>query len=83
MWRLRGAAVVLFCLLYLVIGRDLIAVARAKTGSAEMEVRSGVHELTADIKGVAGGSGLATASDQSVPALTSAAALSETEALSD
>ncbi len=73
----------LLCLFYLVIGRDLIAVARAKTGSAKMEVQSEVHQLTTDLKNVAGGAGLATADDQSLPALTSAAALSEAEELAD
>jgi hypothetical protein len=82
-WWSRGAAAVLLCLFYLTIGRDLVAVARAKTGSAEMEIRSEVHQLTTDIETVAGGAGLATADDRSVPALTSAAALPEGESLSD
>src|SRR4030042_939712 len=42
----RGAAVVLLCLFYLAIGRDLVAVAKAKTGTAKMEIRSEVHQLT-------------------------------------
>ena len=82
-WWSRGAAAALLCLFYLTIGRDLVAVARAKTGSAEMEIRSEVHQLTTDIETVAGGAGLATADDRSVPALTSAAALPEGESLSD
>lgn len=73
----------LLCLFYLTIGRDLIAVARAKTCSAKMEVRHEVSELTTDIENVAGGAGLATVDDESVAALTSAAALSETDALSE
>jgi len=82
-WWSRGAAAALLCLFYLTIGRDLVAVARAKTGTAKMEIRSEVHQLTTDLGNVAGGAGLATVDDESVAALTSAAALSETKALSD
>lgn len=73
----------LLCLFYLTIGRDLIAVARAKTGSANMEIRSEVHQLTADLENVAGAASLATAGDESLPALTSAAGLAETEGAPD
>ena len=79
----RGAAAVLFCLFYLAIGRDLIAVARAKTGTAKMEIRSEVHQLTNDVDSVAGAAGLATGQDESLPALTSAAGLAEAEGGSD
>ena len=83
MWRLRGAVAVILCLLYVAIGRDLIAVARAKTDTAKMEVSSEVHQLTADIENVADGAGLATVDDESVAALTSAGALPEGDAWSD
>ena len=69
----------LLCIFYLAIGRDLIAVARAKTGSAKMEIRSEVHQLTTDLDNVAGGASLPAAGDESPMALTSAAGLAEAE----
>jgi len=70
---------VLLCLLYLAIGRDLIAAARAKTGTAKMEIRSEVHQLTTDLENVAAGASLPTAGDESPMELTSAAGLAEAE----
>ena len=78
-WWSRGAAVVLLCLFYLAIGRDLIAAARAKTGTAKMEIRSEVHQLTTDLENVAAGASLPTAGDESPMELTSAAGLAEAE----
>jgi len=82
-WWSRGAAAALLCLFYLTIGRDLVAVARAKTGTAKMEIRSEVHQLTTDLDSVAGAASRATGEDGVPPALTSAAGLAEAEGLSD
>ncbi|MCJ7752416.1 MAG: hypothetical protein MUQ65_15220 [Armatimonadetes bacterium] len=78
-WWYRGAAAVLLCLFYLTIGRDLVALARAKTGTAKMEIRSEVHQLTTDLDGVAGAASPATREDGVPLALTSAAGLADAE----
>ena len=69
----------LLCLFYLTIGRDLVAVARAKTGTAKMEIRSEVHQLTTDLDSGAGAASPATKEDGVPLALTSAAGLADAE----
>jgi len=76
-WCFRVSAALLLCLFYLVIGRDLVAVARAKKDTAEMEIRHEAHRFSKDLESLAGAAGLASAEDPSPPALTSSAALAE------
>jgi hypothetical protein len=64
LWWHRGALAFVACCFYLVIGRDLLAVARAKKDSAVMEIRCDTHQLTTEIRHAADAARLA--SDQTV-----------------
>jgi hypothetical protein len=50
LWWHRGALAFVACCFYLVIGRDLLALARAKKDSAVMEIRHETHQLATDIR---------------------------------
>ena len=63
-WWHRGALAFIACCFYLVIGRDLLALARAKKDSAAMEIRCETHQLATDIRRV--GDAAKLASDQTV-----------------
>jgi hypothetical protein len=64
LWWYRGALAFVACCFYLVIGRDLLTLARAKKDSAVMEIRCDTHQLTTDIRRAADAARLA--SDQTV-----------------
>ena len=64
LWWHRGALAFIACCFYLVIGRDLLAVARAKKDSAAMEIRCETHQLSTDVRRV--GDAAKLASDQTV-----------------
>ncbi|MFB3882224.1 MAG: hypothetical protein ACE149_13235 [Armatimonadota bacterium] len=66
--RLRRAALLIVAIiLYFAIGRDLIAVARAKKDSAAMEIRHDTHQVATDLSRIAASARLA--SDQRIPGL--------------
>lgn len=67
LWWHRAALLVIASLFYLVIGRDLIALARAKKDSAAMEIRHDTHQIATDLSRIAASARLA--SDQSIPGL--------------
>jgi len=67
-------------LLYFAIGRDLIALARAKKDAMATGVRRDAQRLTKDVERIVGESRLLTASESTSPvAFTSAAALANRE----
>lgn len=67
LWWRRAALLVIASLFYLVIGRDLIALARAKKDSAAMEISHDTHRLATDLSRIAVSARLA--SDQQIPQL--------------
>jgi len=83
LWWHRGALAFVVGCFYLVIGRDLLAVARAKKDSAVMEIRCETHQLATDIKRAADAAKLA--SDQTVLPLdvSSAPTIAEQTSMDD
>jgi len=76
MWRRRLLLAVVCGLLYFAIGRDLIALGRAKKDTMVMEVRHDAHGLAKDVERIVEVGRLQTASESTSPlAFMSAAAL--------
>jgi len=75
--RWRRLLLALMCgLLYFAIGRDLIALARAKKDTVTMEIRRDVQTLSNDVERITGASQVQAAHEITSPvAFTSAAAL--------
>ncbi len=79
-WRRRMLLAVVCSLLYLAIGRELIALLRAKKDTMAMEIRHDAHTLANDIERIADVSGAQAAYGTGSPvAFTSAAALARRE----
>jgi hypothetical protein len=80
MWRRRLLLAVVCGLLYFAIGRDLIALGRAKKDTMVMEVRHDAHGLAKDVERLVEAGRLQTASESTSPlAFMSAAALAGRE----
>jgi hypothetical protein len=79
--RWRRLLLALMCgLLYFAIGRDLIALARAKKDTVTMEIRHDVQTLSNDVERITGTSQVQAAHEITSPvAFTSAAALASKE----
>ena len=79
--RWRRLLLALMCgLLYFAIGRDLIALARAKKDTVTMEIRHDVQTLSNDVERITGASQVQAAHEITSPvAFTSAAALASKE----
>jgi hypothetical protein len=74
--------VLALCLLYVAIGRDMVALLGAKTGAVEMEVARETQRVTHDIERIAGLGLETSASELDSPlAFNSAAALAEKESV--
>jgi putative intracellular protease/amidase len=83
--RWRRLLLALMCgLLYFAIGRDLIALARAKKDTVAMEIRHDVQTLSNDVQRMAGASQVQAAHEITSPVVfTSAAALANKESPDD
>jgi hypothetical protein len=75
LWWHRAALAVIAGLFYLAIGRDLLALARAKKDSAVMEIRYDTHQVVGDLQRIAGAANLASNENMSPLAFTSAQAM--------
>jgi hypothetical protein len=84
MWWRRALLVLLCAVLYAAIGRDLLALARAKKQAAAAEIRLDMQTLTKDVERIAQAGQVRSASESTSPvAFTSAAALARTGDPSD
>ena len=84
MWWRRALLVLLCAVLYAAIGRDLLALARAKKQAAAAEIRLDMQTLTKDVERIAQAGQVRSASESTSPvAFTSAAALARATDSSD
>jgi len=72
LWLRRAALAFLACCLYFAIGRDLFALAKAKSDSAVTGIRHDTHQIATDIERVATAARLASDQTVSPVAFTSA-----------
>ena len=54
LWWYRAFVALIICVFYLVIGRDLIALASAKKDTAKMEIEHDAQQLRQDLKRITG-----------------------------
>ncbi len=82
-WWYRAVVALVICVFYLVIGRDLLALASAKKDNAKMEIEHEAFQLRQDLKKITGTIDQAGSASAITPETTAAAAQLETLANSN